>query len=118
MIYLGLEVCHYKQLLITSPPLIKSLEEKIDTVIRQNDIRLLKRRSGLYVIAMGEENEVDPKDVLDAAFQVQAAVLEFREDLYGFNVILSVSDDRKAANVEGRIASAFLELLEEDRNLL
>lgn len=114
MIYLGLEVCHLKQLLITSPPLIKSLEEKIDTVIKQNDIRLLKRRAGVYFLAMGEEAEADPKDILDAAFQLHAAVTEFREDLYGFNIVLAACGDQKPAVGEGLVAAALLELLEEE----
>jgi tetratricopeptide (TPR) repeat protein len=114
MVYLGLEVCHYKQLLVLSPPLIRSLENTIETVIRQNDLSLVKKKSGQYFIALGEEAGADPKAMLDAAFQLLAVLFGRREDLYGYNLLFSVVPDKKPAAAEGIIAAGFLDLLEEE----
>jgi tetratricopeptide (TPR) repeat protein len=112
MFFLGLEISHYKQLSICNPALIKSLEEKMEIVVRQNNAGLARKKPGFFLFSMGEEAETDPKDVLDAAFQLAAAVGEFRDELYGYNLLLSSQADERPVNVEARMTAAFLELLE------
>jgi tetratricopeptide (TPR) repeat protein len=114
MIYLGLEICHYRQLVTINPPMVRTLEEKIDAVVRQSNSSLVKKKAGLFLFAMGEPAETDPKDVLDAAFHLQAALVEFREELYGYNLLLASQTDPRAVNIETRVAAAFLELLEDE----
>lgn len=112
MLYLGLEIDHYKQLIVCNPGMIRTLEAKMDGVVKQNNVGLFKKRAGLSLYAMGEESNADPKDVLDAAFQLAATVAEFRDELYGYNLLLSSMADARPANVEARFAGAFLEILE------
>ncbi len=112
MLYLGLEIDHYKQLVACNPGMVRTLEAKMDGVVKQNNAGLFKRRAGLFLYAMGEENDTDPKDVLDAALQLAETVAEFREELYGYNLLLATLADRRPANVEARFTGAFLDILD------
>ncbi|MBN1523960.1 MAG: hypothetical protein JW904_05740 [Spirochaetales bacterium] len=114
MIYLYFEIANSKQLSIINSELIHSVEKKVLSVVRQNDLALVLKKSGSYLFSCGEEGKRNPKDVLEAAFDLFSILENSKGDLFGFNFLLAVEPENSPAIILGIMQSVLLGILADE----
>lgn len=110
MLYLLLSVAHYKQLAVVDQALLDDLARAVLEIEKSYGYGRSHSRDGDTLFCLGEERTLDPRQALEFAFALRAALGRREEELFGYELLLALAaaGERPEAVVR-RLHKALLE---------
>jgi len=114
MLYLLVSVAYYKQLKAVDQELSDNLDRELSGIEELYGYTKLYSKEGNFLYAFGQEYALDPRRVLEFVFRVHEILESRREQLFGFNLIISKAAETTAEAMAKRLRTASLGLEEEE----
>ena len=110
MIFLFIRIDNYKQLSAINQVLVEDIEGSFGKITKISGISLLHSREGIFLFSLGDQQRLDPKLGVESVLRFYEALREKRDELFGFNLLLSIADEQNPDVLINFMKDSFLQI--------
>jgi tetratricopeptide (TPR) repeat protein len=118
MVYLLIRMNFFSQLDALAPDLTEKVVREIDRAGLEAGFPPVSARAGSVLFGLGQRSILDPERSLDFVFRVSSLLEKHREDLMGYQILLSEQEDGLSADIEKALRGLLLRSESEEEILL